>query len=237
MKISVIIPAYNEEKRIEKAIHTVSSYMEENFDDYEIIIVDDGSTDRTKEKAIAAASSNVLVLSYDKNRGKGGAVKHGVLSSTGDIIVFTDADLPYPVYNIKNSYDILKNKSCDYVLGIRKKAEGEKGYPLIRKIMSFTFSKMVHLILGLNVPDTQCGFKAFSRKCALDVFSKTQVFGWGFDVEAIFIAQKYGYTYKRLEVLLHHDNKNSKISVLKDPSKMISELKLIKKNNEDGKYD
>lgn len=237
MKISVIIPAYNEEKRVEKTILAISSYMRENFDDYEILIVDDGSRDNTKGVVEKYTNDKIKLLSYGENRGKGGAVKYGILNSSGDFAVFTDADLPYPPSAIKEAVKILNETDSDFILGARKQAENGEKYPLLRRIMSFGFSVMVKLILKLNVPDTQCGFKAFKSACAKDIFSKTRVFGWGFDVEAIFIAVKSGYSFRRLAVELTHDDEGSKINAARDALKMIGELKIIKKNNKNGMYD
>ncbi len=237
MKVSVIIPAYNEEKRIKKTLETVSEYMEKTFPDYEVLVVDDGSKDKTCQVVLPFLNDKIRLLSYGENRGKGAAVKYGILNSSGDFVAFTDADLPYPIENIQKALDLLKKENCDFVLGARVLKGGEKKYPLTRRIMSKVFSYMVRFIIGLNVPDTQCGFKVFSRECASDIFSKTTINGWGFDVEAIFIAVKYGYSFKRLNVELFHDINGSKISAVRDSFNMLSELKKIKKNDRKKLYD
>lgn len=211
--------------------------MFENFSDYEILIVDDGSRDKTCEVVSPYLDDKIKLLSYGENIGKGGAVKHGILNSTGDFVVFTDADLPYPVYNIKKAVNMMADNSCDFILGTRKQADGGKKYPLQRRIMSYSFSMLVRIITGLNVPDTQCGFKAFKAECAKKVFSKTTISGWCFDVEAIFIAVKSGFCFKRLEVGLFHDEGGSKINAVKDSLKMIGELKKIRNNDNNGLYD
>lgn len=236
MLVSVIIPAYNEEKRIAKTLDAVTTYMAKTFERYEILIVNDGSTDNTEDVCMPFLDDKTKLLSYGENRGKGGAVKFGIEKSAGDFLVFTDADLPYPVKNIKKAADLLSDNECDFVLGERKQAAGEKKYPLMRRIMSRIFSFFVKIITGLNVPDTQCGFKAFSKNCAKTVFSKTTICGWGFDVEAIFIAVKHGFRYTRLPVELYHDIGGSKINAFKDSAKMLSELKKIKENDKKGLY-
>lgn len=235
--ISVIIPAYNEEKRIGKTLLKMSEYMASSFSDYEILVVDDGSLDNTKRAVEPYLSDKVKLLSYEDNLGKGGAVKHGVKNATGDIIIFTDADLPYPPENIKRAEEIIETSGVDFILGVRTQAEGGKKYPLKRRIMSKVFSFFVKTITGLDVHDTQCGFKAFKRDCAKAVFDKTTIFGWGFDVEAIFIAIKYGFSYTRLSVELYHDIGGSKVRAIKDSAKMIKELKKIKENEKNGIYD
>ena len=235
--VSIIIPAYNEEKRIEKTLSAISGFMSENFSDYKILVVDDGSRDNTKTVCENFVGKNIKVLSYGENRGKGGAVKFGMLNALGDFLICTDADLPYGTECIKKAYDILNNEECDFILGARTDGESEENYPLMRKMMSFGFSFAVRLITGLNVPDTQCGFKAFKNSCAKNIFSKTTISGWGFDVEAIFIAIKKGYKFKRLSVPLTHDEEGSKVSPVKDSIKMLAELKKIRKNNKNKLYD
>ena len=237
MAVSIIIPAYNEENRIEQTLAAISGFMAENFSDYEILVVDDGSRDNTREVVLNFGDENIKVLSYGENRGKGGAVKYGMLNASGDFLICTDADLPYGTECIKKAADILSEGNCDFILGARSDEGSENKYPVIRKIMSFCFSLAVRIITKLNVPDTQCGFKAFTKACAQDIFSKTTISGWGFDVEAIFIAIKKGYRYKRLSVLLSHDEEGSKVNAVSDSLKMLGELKKIRKNNKNKLYD
>ena len=237
MTVSVIIPAYNEEKRIEKTLTAISDFMSANFSSYEIVVVDDGSRDNTKGVCANFEDRKVKVLSYGENRGKGGAVKYGMLNTNSDFLICTDADLPYGTQCIKDAFNILSQGECDFVLGERTDDGAENKYPLFRKIMSFGFSLAVKTITGLNVPDTQCGFKAFTKACAHDIFGKTTISGWGFDVEAIFIAIKKGYHFKRLKVVLSHDEAGSKVNALADSLKMLGELKKIRKNNKNKLYD
>ncbi len=237
--ISVIIPAYNEQNRIAKTLDALSSFMESNFngDEYEILVVSDGSKDGTNDVVKNHGGKNVSLLSYEKNRGKGGAVKYGVENSSGDIIIFTDADLPYPPESIKKAVEIFEKEKFDLILGSRVTSEQGKKYPWYRTIMSRAFSMLVDMVLKLHVPDTQCGFKCFKRSAADKIFKKSTLVGWGFDVELIFIAKKMGYLIGRIPVSLSHENDGSKIRVMQATKTMIGEVLRVKENNKNGLYD
>lgn len=236
--ISVIVPAYNEEKRIGKTLNALCSYMETAFPsgDYEILAVDDGSSDRTAEVISAHKGKNLHLLGYTPNRGKGGAVKYGVAHAKGDIILFTDADLPYPPENIKKAAELFASQNYDVILGNRENSENGKKYPWYRSLMSRGFSLLVDSVLHLHVPDTQCGFKCFRRDCAESIFAASTLTGWGFDVELIFLAKKYGFRIGRLPVTLFHENTGSKIKIVKDTLNMIKEVRKVKKNEKLGIY-
>ncbi len=237
--VSVIIPAYNEQNRIAKALDALTDFMEGAFSeqDYEILVVDDGSRDATKDVVRAYGSKNVSLLTYENNRGKGGAVKYGVENAKGDIIIFTDADLPYPPESIKKAVEIFEKEQFELILGSRVISEQGKRYPWYRTIMSHTFSMLVDAVLKLHVPDTQCGFKCFRRNAAKNIFEKSTLVGWGFDVELIFIAKKMGYSIGRIPVHLSHENDGSKIRVFNATKTMIREVLCVRKNNKNGLYD
>ncbi len=233
--ISVIIPAYNEEKRIEPTVLAIYDFLKENRASFEIIVVDDGSVDKTSEVVKKLENEQIKLLSYAENRGKGGAVKYGVEHALGDMVVFTDADLPYLPQNILKAKKMLTD-GCDVVLGSRMEQKNGKGYPLHRKIMSGCFGFFVTLLLHLKEKDTQCGFKAFTKEAANAIFQRARLSGWGFDVELIFIAQKLGLKIKRLEVTLFHDCEGSKVRIFKDPFQMLREVFLIQQNDKKDLY-
>lgn len=237
--ISVILPAYNEEKRIGKTLDAICAYMETAFPsgEYEILAVNDGSCDKTAEVISAHGGKNLRLLGYTPNRGKGGAVKYGAEHAKGDIILFTDADLPYPPENIKKAVDLFSEQKYDLILGNREQTESGQKYPWYRSLMSHGFSLLVNSILHLKVPDTQCGFKGFRRECAEKIFSVNTLTGWGFDVELIFLAKKFGFRIGRLPVTLFHENKGSKIKIVRDTLRMIKEVKRVKENEKKGIYD
>lgn len=237
--ISVILPAYNEEKRIAKTLDALCAFMESTFSesDYEILAVNDGSCDNTAKIIASHGGKNLRLLSYTPNRGKGGAVKYGVEHAVGEIILFTDADLPYAPENIKKAVELFEQKPYDLILGNRQSAENGQKYPWYRSVMSHCFSILVDFILHLHVPDSQCGFKCFRREAAKKIFAASTLTGWGFDVELIFLAQKYGFQMGRLPVKLYHENSDSKIRIVHDTLTMIHEVRCVKKNNREGVYD
>lgn len=234
--VSLVIPAYNEEKRIEKTIETFYKYMDKTFSSYEIIVVNDGSTDNTLEVLKGYTYSDLRVLSYKENRGKGGAVRHGILNARGDYIFFTDADMPYPIENIKYAIDLFLKEDYDLILGNRLQKENGARYPWYRSLMSKSFSMFVDMALHLNEVDTQCGFKGFRRDAANAIFKKSTLSGWGFDVEVIFIAKKLGLKIGHIDVELFHDN-NSKIKVISDSINIFKDLMNVRKNDKNGLYE
>ncbi|MBE7040284.1 MAG: glycosyltransferase family 2 protein [Ruminococcaceae bacterium] len=237
--ISLVIPAYNEEKRIGKTLEVFYEYMNRTFSDFEIVAVNDGSKDRTVDvlEMYKEKMPRLKVLTYEKNRGKGGAVKYGVENAIGDYIFFTDADMPYPIENVEHAVDILEKTGADAVLGKRKQIKNGEKYPWYRNVISKGFSFLVNIVLKINTTDTQCGFKGFKKETAEKIFSKSRLTGWGFDVEIFFLASKYEMKTERIEVELFHDNDGSKISVVTDSIKMFKELIKVRKNNKLGLYD
>lgn len=237
--VSVILPAYNEEKRITKTLDTLCRFMEGAFGaaEYEILAVDDGSTDETSRVISTHMGKNIRPLTYSPNRGKGGAVKYGVEHARGDVIIFTDADLPYPPENIGKAVRMFEKSAYDLILGNRESTENGQKYPWYRSLMSHGFSWVVDLILNLHVPDTQCGFKCFRRAAAEEIFRKTTLTGWGFDVELIFLAKKLGLSIGRIPVELFHENSGSKIRVVHDTLTMIREVRCVRANDKNGCYD
>ncbi|MBQ3554043.1 MAG: glycosyltransferase family 2 protein [Clostridia bacterium] len=236
--ISVIVPAYNEENRIMKTLDALCAFLSAAYppEEYEILVIDDGSTDKTREVVNSHSGKNLSLLGYGENRGKGAAVKYGVQHAKGDYLVFTDADLPYAPENIEKAVRLMKDESVDVVLGSRKEKDNGRKYPLYRKLMSGGFSLVVNLILNLRVPDTQCGFKAFTKRAAEAIFAKSTLTGWGFDVELIFLAKKKGFLLGRLPVELFHDNEGSKVRALRDAVQMFREVRTVRKNDKKGIY-
>lgn len=236
--ISLIIPAYNEEKRIGKTLNVFYEYMHKTFSAFEIIVVDDGSQDNTLGilRAYKEKIPQLRVLTYETNRGKGGAVKYGVENAGGDYIFFTDADMPYPIENVGMAVEMFGKTDADAVLGKRMQKENGAKYPWYRSLISKSFSFLVNLVLRINTTDTQCGFKGFKKEAAEIIFSKNTLSGWGFDVEIFFIAHKYNLKVSRIDVELFHDN-DSKIRVVSDSVKIFRDLMKVRKNNKAGLYD
>lgn len=231
MKISLIIPMYNESSIIADTAKTVFEYMSANFEDYEVIFVDDGSKDNSAEVANSLALPNVRVSGYGGNKGKGAAVRHGMLEASGDVIMFTDADLAYGTDVIKRVYDIFSgDESIKIVTGSRNlSADGYEGYTALRKLMSKVYIKVLCIVGGFKLSDSQCGCKAFCSSAAKDIFSRCEVNGFAFDFEAILWAGKLGYPITEMPVkIINH--RESKVNVIKDTIKMLRDLRRIKKS-------
>ena len=227
---SLIIPMYNEEKILPETIETLHAYMESAFDDYEVVFADDGSTDRSREIVANCGHAHMRVVGYEKNRGKGCAVRCGMLAAKGDIRLFTDCDLAYGTEIIRTLYDKFTDADCDVMIGSRNlSGDGYEGYTLLRRIASKTYIRVLCTIGGFKLSDSQCGFKAFSAKAAEDIFSRCETDGFAFDFEAILFATKLGYKIAELPVkIINH--RESKVNVLSDSIRMLRDLMQIKKH-------
>ncbi len=233
MKISVIIPMYNEEKIIADTAKDVSRYMSEQFGEgeFEVLFSNDGSLDNSAEAVSSLELVGVRVVGYEKNRGKGCAVRTAMLEASGDLVVFTDADLAYGTEVIGKLYECYKEKpDAKVFIGSRNiSADGYSEYTLIRKIMSKTYIKVVSLFGGFkNLSDFQCGCKAFTNDAAKKIFSKCEIDGFAFDLEALMLATKLKYKIVEIPVkIINH--RESKVNIVKDTLRMLSDLRRIKK--------
>ncbi|MBE6632536.1 MAG: glycosyltransferase [Ruminococcaceae bacterium] len=233
MKISLCIPMYNEASIIENTARTLSSYMESNFSDvgYEVIFSDDGSTDGSADIVNSLALPHVRTVGYPDNRGKGCAVRNAVLSSEGDIVMFTDADLAYGTAVVKSMTEAFdKHPEAHVAIGSRNlSSDGYEGYTAIRKLASKMYIKVLGIVGGFKLSDSQCGCKAYRSDAAKDIFSECKVNGFAFDFETILRAQKSGYHIIEVPVkIVNHGE--SKINVFRDTFKMLRDLMKIKKD-------
>ena len=206
--------------------------MSENFEDYEIILVNDGSTDSTEQLFIRNADKykNLRLITYTKNKGKGNAVRVGMLGAKGDRIVCTDCDLAYGVEVIGDMAKKLDN--YDLVIGSRNLTrEGHKGYNLLRKLASKAYIKLLNLAAGFKHTDSQCGIKAYRYDAAKRIFSNCVTCGFAFDLEVLMIAEKAGFSIGEHPVsIINHSKADSKVRVFRDTKKMLCDLKEIKKH-------
>ena len=237
--ISIIIPAYNESARIGKALDEVLRCVHERDWQAEILVVDDGSTDRTAAivHQMAELHPEVRLLSNPENRGKGFSVRQGVLQAVGDIVMFTDADLSAPMEEAERLFEALR-QGADIAIGSRwleRKRQILK-QPLYRQFFGRCFNAITRLVMGLPFADTQCGFKALHRPVAQTIFQLQRIERWGFDPELLFIALKRGYTVREVPVTWGHDER-SRLSYLKDGVKMLEEIAYIRWEAFAGAYD
>lgn len=249
---SIILPAYNESQRLGASLEKVLSYVAEQAWDAEVLVVNDGSRDNTAElaKAFAARNPIVRVLENPGNRGKGYSVRHGVLESRGDIILFSDADLSSPIQESAKLFAmLLPNTTEDSRVGdpVQEGADVAFGsrwleadlqterQPILRQLAGRAYNVLLRIILGLNFKDTQCGLKAFTRRAAEIVFTRQKIERWGFDPELLFIARKFKLRVIEVPVQWAHDDR-SKINPLLDGIKMGMEMLRIRWNGLKGEY-
>lgn len=230
MKISLCIPMYNESAIIADTAKTLSAFMSEHFDDYEILFSDDGSTDGSAELVRALSLPCVRVVGYAKNKGKGSAVREAMLAAEGDTVMFTDSDLAYGTDVILTVAErMAKEDAPDALVGSRNLSrDGYEGYTLARKVASKLYIRLLCAMGGLRLSDSQCGCKAFSGKAAKSIFSRAEVNGFSFDFEAILLAEKLGFSIEEFPVkVINH--RASKVHLFSDAIRMMKEVNKIKK--------
>ena len=235
LRLSILIPMYNEEKIAADTAGTLSAYFDEKFPegDYEIVFSDDGSRDHCAEAVRRLALPHVRVVGYADNRGKGSAIREGILLCEGDAIVYTDCDLAYGCDAIYDIWYKRAETDSDLVIGSRNlSADGYEGYTFLRKLMSKTYIKVIALLAGFHYSDSQCGIKCLTKAAARDIFSRCTVNGFAFDLEVLILADRLGYRVSEQPVrILNHRESESKVSPVKDALRMIRDVNRIKKTH------
>lgn len=247
-KLSIVIPTYNEELRIEESIHRIVNFMNTQGYRYEIVISDDGSTDETKNivKKYQEEYEN-LVLLENPHKGKAPSLISGVYSTRGDFTLFTDVDLSVGIEELPKLLNWVENQEYDIAIASRE-GKGAKriNEPLPRHIMGRVFNILVQIVILPGINDTQCGFKLFKSDAIKKIFTKTLLYSAsdpeikggkvsGFDVEMLFVARLLGYRIKEVPVLWTY-GEQSKVHKLKDSYYNAKDVFRVRLNKLKGKY-
>lgn len=200
-EISVVVPVYNESSVIKASLTNISAYFSEKIDKYEIIVVDDGSSDNTVEIANSLNLNSIKVISYSRNRGKGYAVKKGVLAAKYNYVLFMDADLATPPEEIEKMAPYTDDFDIVIASRMLPTSKIKQHQPVLRRLLGVIGKKIISLTLTRGIKDTQCGFKLFKTDIAKKLFSMQKTERWGFDFEILFIAQKLKYKIKEVPVV------------------------------------
>lgn len=246
--LSVVIPAYNEENNLRQTLASIEDFLASVGWDYEVLIVDDGSRDRTVEVAEKyIEGKRPFRLLKNPHRGKAYAVKTGMLAAEGEYVLFSDADLATPIKEVRRLLLWLTDHDFDLAIasreGIGARREGE---PFYRHLMGRVFNRLVQSLALRGIEDSQCGFKLFKREAAQKIFTRLYVYGGegneikhaytgAFDVEVLFLARKYGYRVKDVPVEWSFV-KTPRVNALRDSVKMFRDVVMIRWADLRGRY-
>jgi len=234
--LSLVIPAYNEESRLPATLTRISEALEARGEPYEVLVVVNGSTDRTEDAVKAAAERDDKIrLIVTRERGKGLAVKTGIAAARGDRIVFADADLSTPIEEVIGLTEQL-NERHQVVIASREGTGARRvGEPYVRHLMGRVFNLLVQVLAVRGIQDTQCGFKAFTRAAAEDVFKRQRITGFGFDVEVLYLARKLRYGIREVPVTWAYAA-SSRVDPLRDTIRMFRDVLAVRLNDLRGLY-
>lgn len=241
-ELTIVVPAYNEAARLGLSLSGILEYLNQTFGTSELIVVDDGSTDDTAgvaERSVAHSGAvNTRVIRYEQNRGKGYAVRIGLLSAAADIVLFSDADLSTPIIETPKLVDPIRNGEFDVTFGSRALDRSLIGVhqPWRREQGGRLFNLIVRAATGLPFWDTQCGFKAFRMSVCRPLIESLQIDRFGFDVELIYLAHRAGLRLSEIPVRWNNDAA-SKVSVIRDSFRMVDEVRRIRSSAARGDYD
>jgi len=235
---SIVIPAFNEDARIEATLQKINAYVSAQNWDAETIVVNDGSNDRTVQivERYASQNSRMQLISNPGNRGKGYSVRNGMLHASGEILLFSDADLSSPIEEAPKLFEAIA-QGADVAIGSRwlqVKLQKQR-QPLYRQLFGRIFNRLLRTMLALPFKDTQCGFKAFTREAAQAIFPLQKIERWGFDPEVLFLARRFGFKIVEVPVAWAH-REGTRISPLSDGPKMVLEMLTVWWNAITGKY-
>jgi glycosyltransferase involved in cell wall biosynthesis len=204
--LSVVVPAYNEEAIIYHNLQNICETISLFCPSYEIIVVNDGSTDCTRSEVLRARkyNSRIKLVTYQKNRGKGGAVKEGIAHARGEYIAFLDADLDLPAEHLEDFLRTMIEADADVVIGSKLHKDSKLNYPLSRRIMSYGYYILLRILFHLDIKDTQTGIKLFRADIIQPIAAELKTTGYAFDIELLIRANQYGFQIIEMPVCLNY---------------------------------
>ena len=233
-EFTVIIPAYNEERRLSKSLAAIGKFLDASRLDYRVLVADDGSTDRTPLLA-DLCGPRFSTVRLAQNGGKGRAVRTAMLAATGEVVAFTDADLPFDLAALAEGFHWIHQRRCEIVFGDRRTKESAHvaQRQLVRKLATRTFRGVVRFLVSKDITDTQCGLKLFSRRAAVEIFSRTTVDGFAFDTEVVLLARRLGLAHRSIPVTLVNEEAST-VSLVRHALPML--LDVIKMRARMGRH-
>lgn len=234
--LSIVIPAYNEQDRLPVTLDSIFAYLDQKDYTVEVIVVDDGSQDRTSDvvKGYKQYPDKLKLIRQERNHGKGYAVTLGVIQACGEFVIFNDADGATPIEELDKLQRAI-DEGFDIAIASRAMKESEVNDLWYRRILGIVFNRLIRIIVLRGFSDTQCGFKLFKAHCAKKIFNKLLLVGFSFDVEVLFLAQKMGYKIKEVPVRWQAIP-GTKLNPIFDSPKMFWGVLKIKLMNILGKY-
>jgi dolichyl-phosphate beta-glucosyltransferase len=236
MYLSIVIPAYNEEKNIGETPSEIETYLSNKEFTREVILIDDGSIDWTvlKAKEFDSRIAGLKIIESKPNHGKGYVIRKAMLEAEGEYILFMDADNSTSIKELEKFLPVLSDKFAVYIAS-RRISGSSVNVPLMRRALGFVYILMARIILGIGVSDINCGFKVYTRTASQTVFKKQLMNDWSFDAENLFTARKCGYKVKEIPVEWKHKY-TSKVKPIRDGLKSFWSLVKIRLNDISGKY-
>jgi dolichyl-phosphate beta-glucosyltransferase len=234
--LSIIIPAYNEEKNIEGTLSEIEAYLSNKDFTYEVILIDDGSVDHTVKKAhsFERRINNFRIIESRPNRGKGYVIRKAMLEADGEYILFMDADNSTSIKELDKFFSVMED-SCGIYIASRRTHGSEVDVPFMRRALGYIYILFARILLGLTVSDINCGFKIYSPAACRDIFTRQIMDDWSYDAEDLFLAKKYGHKVKEFPVEWKHKD-TSKVRPLRDGINSFVSLAKIRANDIRGKY-
>ncbi|MSR56286.1 MAG: glycosyltransferase [Planctomycetaceae bacterium] len=234
-ELTVVVPAYNEEQRLPATLDGLADYLNRWGIDYRVLVVDDGSRDRTAQLTDGRGARFSTIS--QANRGKGAAVRNGMIHATGKAIAFTDADLPYDLDGLKTGYRAIAAGDCQVVFGARDLRESAVLAPrrLMRTVATLVFRSIVRRLVSSQITDTQCGLKVFSRRAALEIFTRTTIDGFAFDAEVVYLTHRLELPFRRIPVTLINEYAST-ISLSRHALPMLLDVSRVRRRALGGEY-